>query len=193
MEIPLQIAFKNMDSSEFLGGIIRERVERLERMHPHVVSCRVVVEVPHRSPDSGKTPIGVSVEVGIPTRRTLIAKDAQERHEMKNDHYAVVNRAFDAIERQLKAAAELQRNEVKHHEAAGEAGLIVRLFPQQNYGFVEVRGSGDLYFTRNAVVGGDFDDLEVGTMVEVTRATTEGPMGPQASSVRLLNARRGPV
>ena len=44
----------------------------------------------------------------------------------------------------------------------------------------------ELYFTRNAVVGDAFDDLEVGMVVHVTRATTEGPLGPQASSVKLL-------
>jgi cold shock CspA family protein len=92
----------------------------------------------------------------------------------------------------LKTTSDIMRGEVKRHDGAGEAGLVVRLFPQQDYGFIEVRGSPDLYFTRNAVTGGSFDDLKVGTMVEVTRATTEGPMGPQASSVKLLNARRAP-
>lgn len=192
MEVPLQIAFKDMDSSEFIERLVRERAERLERLHPHIISCRVVVEVPDRSPDSGKNPLGVSVEVGVPGKKTLVAKERQERHEMKNDQYAVVTRAFHAVERQLRSTAEVQRNAVKHHEAAPDTGVVVRLFPQQSYGFIEVRGSPDLYFTRQAVVGGDFDDLEVGTMVHVTHATTEGPMGPQASSVRLLNARRSP-
>lgn len=192
MERPLQIAFKDMDSSEFLENLIHERAERLERMHPHITGCRVVVEVPHRKPDSGKPPIGIAVELDVPGRSTIIAKDVQERREVKNDQYAVVNRAFDAVERQLKSAAEVKRGEVKRHGSAGETGSVVRLFPQQNYGFIEVRGSSDLYFTRNAVTGGSFDDLEIGTMVEITRATTEGPMGPQASSVKLLNARRAP-
>jgi hypothetical protein len=71
--------------------------------------------------------------------------------------------------------------------------MVVRLFPRQNYGFVEIDGSPELYFTRNAVVGGDFDELAVGMMVQVTRATDEGPMGPQASSVRLLDRSRTPA
>jgi ribosome-associated translation inhibitor RaiA/cold shock CspA family protein len=193
MERSLQIAFKDMDSSDFIENMIRERAERLERMHPNLTGCRVVVHVPHRSPESGKPPIGVTVEVDVPGRKGLIVgKEEQERHEVKNDQYAVINRAFDVVERQLKTTSDVRRGEVKRHDSAGETGLVVRLFPQQNYGFIEVRGSSDLYFTRNSVTGGSFDDLEVGTMVEVTRATTEGPMGPQASSVKLLNARRGP-
>jgi cold shock CspA family protein len=71
--------------------------------------------------------------------------------------------------------------------------MIVRLFPEQSYGFVEIDHSPELYFTRNAVVGGDFDELRVGMLVQVTRATEEGPMGPQASSIRLLDRARTPA
>lgn len=190
MDTPLQIAFKDMESSEFLETLIRERVGRLERFHHHIVSCRVVVFVPHRSPETGKPPIGLSVEVEVPGRNTVVAKGTEDRREMKNDHTAVINRVFDAVQRQLEDTAEIRRHEVKSHGAEGETGMVVRLFPQQNYGFVEVKGSPDLYFTRNAVTGGAFDDLSVGTMVHVTRATGEGPMGPQASSIKLLGARR---
>lgn len=193
MEKPLQIAFKDTEPSEYLEGLIRERAERMEKLHPHIIGCRVVVEVPYRSAETFKPPIGITVEVEVPNKNMIVGKDHQERHEAKNDTYAMVNRAFDAVQRQLRAVAEMQRGEVKHHESAGETGQVVRLFPEQNYGFVEVRGSGDLYFTRNAVVSGSFDDLDVGTMVEITRATGEGPMGPQASSVRVLNARRSPA
>ena len=55
-----------------------------------------------------------------------------------------------------------------------------------------MKGSPDLYFTRNAVVGGSFDDLQPGTVVHLTRATSEGPMGPQASSIRLLGSSKSP-
>lgn len=193
MESPLQITFKDMDSSDFLESLVRERAARLERFHPNIISCRVVLEVPHRSAESGKTAVGVSVEVNVPGRNTIVAKDAEERRELKNDHTAAINRAFQAIERQLEHASQLQNRNVKAREADGETGVVVRLFPEQNHGFVEVKGSPDLYFTRNAVVGGSFDDLEPGTVVHVTRATTEGPMGPQASSVRLLGSSKSPA
>ena len=193
MEKPLQIAFKDLDSSAYLEGLIRERVSRLERFHNRIVGCRVVVEIPHRSPRSAKQPIGVAVEVEVPGRNTIVAKDEENRHDTKNDQTAVINRVFDAVQRQLEDAADIQRGDVKVHEGTGETGLVVRLFPDQNYGFIEVKGSPDLYFTRNVVTGGDFEDIAIGTMVEITRATGDGPMGPQASSVRLLNARRAPT
>ena len=34
-----------------------------------------------------------------------------------------------------------------------------------------------------------FEHIKVGALVHVTRASSEGPMGPQASSVKLVGAR----
>jgi hypothetical protein len=190
MHKPLQIAFRNMDSSEFLERLVREKVERLEKFNPAIIGCRVVLEVPHRSPDSGKVPLGIAVEVEVPGRPLVVAKGEEDRRERKGDVTRVVNRTFEAVERQLSELQDIQEGVVKQHGATGEAGVVVRLFPEQNYGFVEVKDSPDLYFTRNAIVGGDFEALKIGTLVLITRATTEGPMGPQASSVRLLDAQR---
>lgn len=192
MEKPLQIAFKDTESSEFIETLIRERVDRLERFHHRIIGCRVVVDIPHRSHGSAKLPMGIAVEVEVPGRNKIVAKGAENRHDTKADQSVIINKVFDAVQRQLEEAADIQRGAVKQHDSEMETGLVVRLFPDQNYGFIEVKDSPDLYFTRNAVNGDAFDELEVGTIVQVTRATDEGPMGPQASSVRLLNARRSP-
>lgn len=192
MERPLQIAFKNMESSKSLEAMIRGRVERLNRFHAHITGARVVVEVPHRSPDSGKQPIGITVEVDVPGHNPIVAKGKQDRREMKGDQSAIINRVFEAIERQLEQTAAIRNHDVKQHGSAGETGVVVRIFPEEDYGFVEVIGSPDLHFTRTAVAADAFDDLETGTVVHVTRAAAEGPMGPQAVSVKLLGARRSP-
>jgi len=192
MERPLQIAFKNMDSSTSLEALIRGRVERLKRFHAHITGARVVVEVPHRSSESGKQPIGISVEVDVPGQNPIIAKGQQDRREMKGDQSAIVNRVFEAIERQLGQIADIRNHDVKQHGSAGEAGVVVRIFPEEDYGFVEVKGSPDLHFTRSAVAADAFDELKIGTVVHVTRAAAEGPMGPQAVSIKLLGARRSP-
>jgi len=189
MERPLQIAFKNMDSSKSLEALIRARVERLKRFHAHITGARVVVEVPHRSPESGKQPIGIAVEVDVPGQNPIVAKGKQDRHEMKGDQSAIVNRVFEAVERQLGQTADIRNHEVKQHGSAGETGVVVRIFPDEDYGFVEVKGAPDLHFTRNAVAADGFGELKIGTVVHVTRAASEGPMGPQAVSIKLLGAR----
>ena len=52
-----------------------------------------------------------------------------------------------------------------------------------------MKDSPDLYFSREVVGNGSFEHITVGSLVHVTRAATEGPMGPQASSVKLMGAR----
>lgn len=190
MERPLQIAFKDMDSSAYLEGLIRDRVAKLDRRHAGILGCRVVVEVPHRSADSGKQPLGIAVEVDVPGRNKVVAKGSDERRDAKGDQAAVVSRVFDAVDRRLAQANDVRHGAVKAHAADSDTGVVVRLFPEEHYGFVEVRGAPDLYFSRDVVGDDAFDDIQVGNIVQVVRATTDGPMGPQASTVRLLNARR---
>jgi len=192
MERPLQIAFKNVESSASLETLIRERVERLQRFHPNITGARVVVEVPHRSPESVKPPLGIAVEIDVPGRNSVIAKGQQDRREVKGDRTAVVNRVFEAAERQLEQIQAIRKGEVKQHGSAGDTGVVVRIFPDQNYGFIQVKDSPDLYFTSDVVATGAFETIKVGTVVHVTRATAEGPMGPQASSVKLMGAGRSP-
>jgi ribosomal subunit interface protein len=190
MQRPLEIAFRDLDPSDFIRNRVEERVDRLERFHPHIIGCRVVVEASHRSAEGHNPPIGISVEVDVPARPRIIAKDTEEQRAMKGDHLAAINRAFEAIERQLDELKNKQRGEVKHHENAGQTGSVVRLFPEQDHGFIEIAGGPELYFARNVVINGGFDQLKVGTMVQVTQATGEGPMGPQASSVEPVGGER---
>ena len=126
-------------------------MERLQRFHPNITGARVVVEVPHRSPESGKLPLGIAVEIDVPGHNTVIAKGEQDRREMKGDRSAIVNRVFEAAERQLEQIAAIRKGEVKQHGSAGDTGVVVRIFPEQNYGFIEVKDSPDLYFSRDVV------------------------------------------
>jgi ribosome-associated translation inhibitor RaiA len=190
---PLQISYKNLPTSPALDELIRERAAALERFHPRIVGCRVVIEIPHRGADSAKVPIGVTVEVDVPNRGLVVAKDVQERREAKGDHTAPLNAAFDAVERQLEKINTVQHGDRKRHAAAGRTAMVIQIVPEQSYGFVELDNSTELYFTRNAVVSGSFDDLSVGMMVVVTPATAEGPMGPQARSVRLFDKAKTPA
>jgi ribosomal subunit interface protein len=186
----LEIAFRDLDPSDFIRNLVEERVERLERFHPNITGCRVVVEAPHRSAEGHNPPIGISVEVDVPAKPRIVAKDSEQQRAMKGGHLAAINRAFEAVERQLEDLKDKQRGEVKRHENAGQTGSVVRLFPEQGYGFIELAGGPELHFTRTAMIGGGFDQLTVGTMVQVTQAAAEGPMGPQASFVGMLGGER---
>ncbi|ACB94863.1 HPF/RaiA family ribosome-associated protein [Beijerinckia indica] len=187
MDRPLQIVFRDLEHSASLEHLIRERAQRLEHLFRHIMGMRAVVS-PAQGSETAKKALALTIEVEVPGRPLLIGKAEEARHDSKGVPMALVKHAFEAVHRQLDAIADIRRGQVKHHEGMGETGVISKLFPQQNYGFIEVRGAGDLYFTRNAVQRGDFDSMEVGNQVVITRATTEGPMGPQASSVRRVES-----
>jgi ribosome-associated translation inhibitor RaiA len=99
MQTPFQIAFKNMPSSEFFETHVSRRVAKLDRLRRDIVFCRVVLEAPNHSSEP-KPPLAIAIEVEVP-KRTIIAREVERRHEVKHDVLAVINRAFDAIERQL--------------------------------------------------------------------------------------------
>jgi cold shock CspA family protein len=100
--------------------------------------------------------------------------------------YVAIRNSFDAIERQLKAGRDRRRGEVKSHEAPPH-GRIVRMFP--DHGFIST-ADGEIYFHRNAVADGGFENLEVGDDVRFALAPDDGAAGPQASTVHVLGKHK---
>ena len=114
MKDPLEIKFLHMEPSASLESHIRNRVAKLEKLHDHLTSCRVVVERAqfHSSPGCR-----VKIEVAVPLRRELVvSKDSSEHDPGKhNPSRAVIDEAFIAMEGQLKKFAAKQRGDVKTH------------------------------------------------------------------------------
>jgi cold shock CspA family protein len=67
------------------------------------------------------------------------------------------------------------------HEAPPH-GVIASLVPEHDHGFIAAADGSEIYFHRNSVAGGKFDDLEVGQEVPFAEGT--GDKGPQATFVR---------
>jgi ribosome-associated translation inhibitor RaiA/cold shock CspA family protein len=179
MDVPLEIAFHNVAPSEAVERRIRERVARMQRYFRHVNSCRVVFEVPHRSPVNA---LGyhVRIETRVPDKELVVSRDPGERG-AHFDPYLAVRDAFDAMDRQLEAYANKLRGETKVHPAPLQ-GRVRRLF--RDHGFVATNDDREIYFHRNAVVDDGFDALGEGAAVELTVVNGESPIGPQASTVR---------
>ena len=49
MDIPLELSFHNIEASDALKAAVREHVGKLEQLHDHIIGCRVVIEMPHKS------------------------------------------------------------------------------------------------------------------------------------------------
>src|SRR3546814_7390645 len=138
MQTPLEITVKDMPNSEDSVSLIRRRVDRLGLLHADRVGCRVVVDVPHRAPGTGKVALRFSVEVDAPGRQKLVARAEEAPHDSKGDATAALNRAFDAVQRQLEDQ-EGRRRDTRVHANAGATGRIARLFPEQGYGFFDIQ------------------------------------------------------
>jgi cold shock CspA family protein len=87
------------------------------------------------------------------------------------------------MRRELEDYVREIRGDVKAHQTNPQ-GQISELFPSEDYGFIQTVGDRRIYFHRNSVLGGRFDELDIGT--DVSFVEEMGDKGPQASTVRLV-------
>src|SRR3990167_2591731 len=120
MQIPLQITIRDIPPSEALEAHIRDKAEKLNQFFEHIISCRVVVEMPHKHHHQGKQ-FNVRLDIGVPGSEIVVNRDHSE------DIYVALRDAFDAAKRQLEDYARKIRGDIKTHEprrtSEGEAGV----------------------------------------------------------------------
>lgn len=181
MQLPLQITFRDMESSEALEADIRERVEKLDQFYDRIMGCSVVVEMHHKHHHQGKL-FHVRIDLTVPGKELVVSREQDQDH-AHEDVYVAMRDAFSAMRRQLENFARQQRQDVKTHETVPH-GRISRLVPEQDYGRIETFDGRDIYFHRNSVLNAEFDKLEIGN--EVRFDEEQGEQGPQASSVHVI-------
>lgn len=180
MQIPLQITFRHMETSDALEAKIREKASSLDRFADHIMSCRVTVEAPHQHQQQGKL-FNIKVDITIPGGE-IIADRHPAKHHAHEDPYVALRDAFNAARRQLEDYVRKQRGKVKKHEVSPH-GRIKQLFPFEDYGVIETADGREVYFHRNSIVETDFDKLKEGDSVHFSEEL--GDNGPQASTVHL--------
>jgi cold shock CspA family protein/ribosome-associated translation inhibitor RaiA len=203
MVLPLQITFRNMEPSGSVEREIREEVAKLEAFYSRIMGCRVMVEVPERHRRAGNL-YHIRIDMTVPRGELVIerepelhgeAQDIDEEKATKHlevdvphkDVLLAVRDAFRKATRRLQDYARRQRGDTKLH-APASAGRVTRIVPDRNCGFLETPDQREVYFHRNAVLGGAFDRLRVGD--EVRFSEEMGEQGPQASSLRLARKQR---
>jgi ribosomal subunit interface protein len=110
MHTPLQITIRDVDHSAALETHIREKADKLSDFFARIISCRVVVEMPHKHQHQGKQ-FNVRIDIGVPGGEIVVNKDSNV------DVYVALRDAFDAAKRQLEDHARKMRGEVKNHES----------------------------------------------------------------------------
>jgi ribosome-associated translation inhibitor RaiA/cold shock CspA family protein len=188
LQVPLEIAFHNLESSEQAERQIRERVADLERRYDRLISCRVHID--QRAKDlTGTIPPVVHIELGIPGRRELVVSHEPEHLLRKYRHpdlHHAINEAFRIAERQLTDLKE-QRGDrskgVAHESEQQFLGQVAEINHDDDFGFLLTKEGALLYFHRNALLNGDFDKLERGDELHYVEAI--GDTGPIAAKVRV--------
>jgi cold shock CspA family protein/ribosome-associated translation inhibitor RaiA len=193
-----------MAPSEAIEDNIREKARKLDSFYDNIMSCRVTVEAPHRHHHKGKAYV-VRIDMTVPGGELVVNREpkylvaaraahAEElekalaenhepgKHAAREDVYVAIRDAFNAAARKLRDHARRRHGKVKIHESRPLA-RVVKIFPLEDYGFLQTPDGREVYFHKNSVLPPGFDHLEVGT--EVHYAEELGEEGPQASTVRV--------
>jgi ribosomal subunit interface protein len=177
MQVPLEISTRWIDLSPPLEAELRRRADKLERHFDRLTSCRIAVERPTGNHHQEGGPYRVRVDVTVPGSELVADKEEEEL-------YAAIREAFDAAERQVEEWSRRRRGEVKT-PVLPPAGQVIRIFPEEGFGFIAGPDGQEIYFHRNSVLDPPgFDGLEVGSQVRF--AEEQGFEGPQASTVSLV-------
>jgi cold shock CspA family protein len=100
--------------------------------------------------------------------------------------HKAINEAFRIAERQLLDLKEQRdgRTKAGNHDTENQSlGQVAEITPEQDFGFLLTKEGGLLYFHRNSLLSGDFDDLKVGEYVHYNEDV--GDTGPIATKVRV--------
>ena len=190
MQEPLEISFNDIEKTPQLEALIREKTERLEKFSDAIVSCHVDVAQPHAHQNSGSG-YRVRIELRVPPKDSLVAHEHSSHGNIHDTVETVVNRAFDALERQLKEHTERLRQDQREHSEEDAPGTVIVIDQDKRYGIIKTAAGRDIYFTDSAVLHDDFDRIEIGTAVRYE--DQPGDNGPRASTVEIVEKKGQPM
>jgi len=174
MKTPLQITFRDIEHSDAIETHIREKAEKLETFFEPIMSCRVVVEMPHQHKHQGKF-FNVRIDIGVPGNEIVVNRDNHE------DVYVALRDAFDAAKRQLEDYGRRLNRDTKSHPQEF-TGLVARLVPEEGYGFIRRADGNELYFNSDNLVNTRFDQIREGDEVKfIEEMAAEGPQAKRVS------------
>lgn len=185
MKIPPEIVYRNLEKTEAIDSLVRSKVEKLERLCSRINSCRIAVEKAHERPRSG-SPYRVRLDITVPPNHEIAVVRNPGEGTQYDPIEAVIRNAFDVACRQLVELEDKQQDRVKAHPEQDMGAVVTKIFREQGYGFLKTIDTGrEIFFHKNSLAQSNFDRLEVGTGVQFTES--EGEMGPQASTVHIVN------
>jgi ribosomal subunit interface protein len=176
-----EITFHNLDRSPSLEAEIRSRIDKLDQLYDRLVGVRVSIEALHNQHRTGNVH-ECHITLMVPGPDIVVSKKphkAKEKYQ-NPDVYTAVRDAFQAAERQLKEYKDKQAGDTKRHVPLMQ-GQVAEVNVEGGFGYVLTAEGQLLYFSRSAVLAGDFDQYQRGDVVHYVQV--EGEAGPSASKV----------
>ena len=183
MQTPPEISYQHIEPSDAIKALVEEKTAELERYYDGITSCHIYLRAPHNSQRTGNL-YEVTIEVRVPGKELVVRSDKgdADRHE----HLQVaVREAFATMALRLKDWKAQIGGDIKTHEGLLQ-GKVVEIRPNEDFGQIIATDGRLIYFHRNSVVDGSFDDLEPRDTVELVVQSDESEIGPQASTVRRI-------
>ncbi len=191
MMIPLELHLSDVPNPDRITAVVQEEAGKLNRFCRRLTSCRVAIERPQRHQEVGN-PYRVRIDMTVPHKHELVVKRDSSKGDMHDPLESVVKNAFNAAARRLEKLSEQQKGQVKSHLGLPEIGVVHKLFPERQYGFLKTLNTQEeVYFHRNSVLHEKFDRLAPGTGVRYT--IEMGDKGPQATTVRVIETQGTPT
>ncbi|MDE2488339.1 MAG: HPF/RaiA family ribosome-associated protein [Alphaproteobacteria bacterium] len=188
MQIPLQVTFEGgLEGSDSLRARIEREAAKLERFHDRITSCRVaVIGRPGRRRQGDL--YAVRLQITGPGEADVVIDRNPPLDHAHEDAFVAIRDAFAAARRKLQDRHRRMQGQVKAH-AGQPYGRVTELSPVDDFGMLESEDGRPIYFHRNSVLNGGFDQLKLGSIVRY--AEEQGDKGPQASTVHLVRRNGG--
>ncbi|MGE0210448.1 MAG: HPF/RaiA family ribosome-associated protein [Parvibaculaceae bacterium] len=187
MQIPVEVAFHNIQSTSWAEEEIRARIAKLEKIYDRLTTCRVRVE--QRARNSARTiPPVVRIELSVPGYKDIVVAHEPEHLQRKfqtPELKDAIGEAFRVAEKRLlefKRKLRMPTTDGGQDTENRRLGQIADLPAGQDFGFLLTETGALLYFHRNSMLSGDFKALRKGD--EVTYVEDMGDTGPTAGKVR---------
>lgn len=171
----LEIESRHVDMTPRWKTEIEARMGDLQRGHEDLLHGRVTLtkNPHHKKLDNVAEAL---IVVSLPGRHTLTARKEEKTFE------EAIRHAFDAVAIELnKYRGKRAQTEVRVAPVPPYRGVICKLFPREQYGFILKDGGGEVYFHAHALQGLAFEQLEDG--MEILYNVEQGDKGPQATVV----------
>lgn len=179
----IQITFHQIEHSDAVESRIREKIAKLEKFSDQIISCRVVVESPHRHHHKGKL-YNIKIDLAIPGHEILVNHNSRLDHSHE-DIYVAIRDSFNEAKRQLQQTIKRQRGRVKSHEVPSH-GKVTEIDSENGRGVIETVDGYFIHFNSNSVFNNAFKQLKTGSEVRFVSGGEATGEEPWATTVYLI-------